>query len=323
VPILASSPRVAHSETEYSQVRGLGRQLSVAGGRFVISYLVSMLAWVLVPAVVMGWTPMVILSGSMAPGILPGDVVLIDPDSSNRSFGAVLAFTLEEGVIVMHRVTEESEPGIYVTKGDANREIDSTPVPEAAVLGQGRLLVPLIGYPKIWVQEGAAFVVAALVGVLLLLARKQRTTLLVAGGLLVGWLAFSATAAFADVSSNTGSSLTAATIQPPTNLSGSCPGGVAVGNPVPVNLTWTASATPGVTEYQVFYDAPLAGGGFNQIGTVTAPQTSFTHNIPSAQVALGEPHTYLVRAVLGPWVSADSAPETVTITEVLLVYSCS
>jgi signal peptidase I len=323
VPLVASSPRIAHRDTEDSQVQGLGRQLSVAVGWFVISYLVSMLAWVLVPAVVMGWAPMVILSGSMAPAILPGDVVLIDPDSSNRLPGAVLAFTLEEGVIVMHRVTEESEPGIYVTKGDANFEVDSTPVPETAVLGEGRLLVPLIGYPKIWVHEGAAFVVAALVGLLLLLARKQRTALLVAGGLLVGWLAFSATAVFADVTSNTGSSLNTATVQPPTNLSGSCSGGIGVGNPVPVDLTWTASPTIGVTEYQIFYDAPPSDGGFAQIGTVTAPQTSFTHTIPDAQVAAGEPHTYVVRAVLGPWVSANSAPETVTITVVLLVYACA
>lgn len=322
MPLVASSPRVAHRDTEDSQVRGLGRQLTVAVGWFVISYLVSMLAWVLVPVVVMGWAPMVILSGSMAPVILPGDVVLIDPDSSYRSPGAVLAFTLEEGVIVMHRVTEQSEPGIYVTKGDANREVDSTPVPEAAVLGQGRLLVPLIGYPKIWIQEGAAFLVAALVGLLLFFVRKERTTLLVAGGLVLGWLVFSATAAFADVSSNTGSSLTAATVQPPTDLSGSCSGGIGVGNPVPVDLTWTASVTPGVTEYQIFY-APPPGGGFSQIGTVTASQTSFTHSIPVAQLALGEPHTYVVRAVLGPWVSADSAPEAVTIKVVVLVYSCS
>ena len=292
-------------------------------GWFATSYLISMLAWVFVPVVVMGWMPTVIISGSMAPAIRPGDVVLIDPGSTNRAAGAVLAFSKEAGSTVVHRVVRTPQPGIYVTKGDANADVDSTPVPEAAVLGHGRLLVPFIGYPKVWVQDNGAPVVAAAFGLLLVAGRKQRTMLVVAGGLLAGWLTFSATAAFADISSNGPSGLGTTTIQPPTNLNGSCPAGVGIGNQMPVNLAWTASATPGVTEYRVLYDAPPAGGGFVQIGTVTAPQTSFTHNIPSGQLAPGQPHSYIVRTALNQWVSADSAPDTVTITAVLFVYVCS
>ena len=321
VALIGSSPPVSHSYRR--RVLGIGPRLMVIGGWFVTSYLVSMLAWVFVPAVVMGWTPMVIVSGSMAPAIRPGDVVLIDPESTNRAPGAVVAFNLEEGQTVMHRVARRPQPGIYVTKGDANLEFDSTPVPEEAVLGQGRLLVPLIGYPKVWVQENGAPVVPLALGLLLVVGRRRRITMVVTGALLAGWLTFSATAAFADVTSSGPSGLGTTTVQPPTNLNASCPGGVGIGSQMPVNLTWTASPTFGVTGYQVLYDAPPAGGGFAQIGTVTAPQTSFTHNIPNGQLAPGQPHTYTVRATLNQWVSANSAPDTVTIATVLLVYVCS
>ena len=147
--------------------------------------------------------------------------------------------------------------------------------------------------------------------------------MMVMAALLAAWLIFSATAAFADVSSSGQSGLGTRTVQPPTNFNGSCQGGIGIGNQVPVNLAWTASPTPGVTGYQIFYDVPPAGGGFSQVGTVTAPQTSFTHTIPSGQLAPGQPHTYIVRAALNQWVSADSAPDAVTITAVLFVYVCS
>ena len=282
-----------------------------------------MLVWVFVPAVVMGWMPTVIVTGSMAPAIRPGDVVLIDPSSTDRAIGAVLAFSMESGPTVVHRVANSPQAGIYVTKGDANAEVDSTPVPETAVIGQGRLLVPFVGYPKIWGQNHGAPVVAAACGLLLVVGRKQRTTMVVVGGLLAGWLTFSATAAFADDTSNGPSGLGTTTVQPPINLNASCPAGIGIGNQMPVNLDWTASMTPGVTGYQVFYDAPPAGGGFVQIGIVTPPETSFTHNIPSGQVAPGQPHTYMVRAAVNQWVSADSVADAITITAVVLTYVCS
>jgi signal peptidase I len=323
VALVASSPRVGRRNHEDHRVLRISHLLTVTFGWFVTSYLVSMLAWVFVPALVMGWMPTVIMSGSMAPAIRPGDVVLIDPNSTSRAAGAVLAFSMREGPTVIHRVARTPQPGIYVTKGDANVDVDSTPVPEAMVLGQGRLLVPFIGYPKVWVQDNGAPMVAAALGLLLVVGRKQRTTMVVAGGLLAGWLTFSATAAFADVRWNGQSGLGTTTVQPPTNLNGSCPAGVGIGNLMPVTLAWTASPTSGVTGYQVLYDAPPADGDFAQIGTVTAPQTSFTHNIPSGQLAPGQPHTYSVRSGLNQWVSADSAPETLTITEVVFVYVCS
>lgn len=320
--LVAAPPGVGRRDPGDRRVLRTSHRLTVSFGWFATASLASMLAWVFVPTVVMGWMPTVIISGSMAPAIRPGDVVLIDPGSTDRAAGAVLAFSKEAGSTVLHRVARTPRPGIYVTKGDANADVDSTPVPEAAVLGQGRLLVPFIGYPKVWVQDKGAPVVAAF-GLLLVVGRKQRTMLVVAGGLTAGWLTISAAAAFADISSVGPSGLGTTTIHPPTGLNGSCPAGIGIGNQVPVKLAWTASATPGVTGYHVLYDTPPAGGGFVQIGTVTAPQTSFTHNIPSGQVAPGQPHSYTIRTASNQWVSADSAPETVTITAVVFAYVCS
>ena len=323
VALVAASPRLGPPQVEARRDRRVGYRLMLACGWFVASYLVSMLAWVLVPAVVMGWTPTVIVSGSMAPAIRPGDVVLIERTSTNRAPGAILAFTLEQGETVLHRVARSPQPGIYVTRGDANPEVDSTPVPEAAVLGQARLVVPLIGYPGVWARDSDRSAIAAGLGLLLVLGRKQRVARLLAIALLAGWLTFSATAAFADVSSSGQSALGTETVQPPTNLNVSCPAGIGVGSQMPVNVSWIASPTPGVSGYQVFYDAPPVGGGFTQIGTTIAAQTSFTHNIPSGQLAPGQPHTYRLRTALNQWVSGDSASDTVTITPVVFVYVCS
>ena len=55
--------------------QGWGQVLRVGAARAVLSMLVSLLIWSLLPAVI-GWTPRVILSGSMEPRIHVGDVIV-------------------------------------------------------------------------------------------------------------------------------------------------------------------------------------------------------------------------------------------------------
>lgn len=323
MPTITSSPPVAVAPQRRSRVRGLGRQLGIAAGWFMISYLLSMLIWVLGPQVVRGWTPLVIVSGSMAPSIQPGDVVLVDPQADEIRPGSVVAFSRDGMTPVLHRILEQRDDGTYTTKGDANLSPDSTPVAAEEMLGQGRLIVPNIGFPKLWIQHGAGFLLFPAVGALFYLLRRRRLAFFIVAGSMVGWFMFSATAAFADETLNTGSSASTVTLQAPSNLAASCTSGTAVGSPVPIDLGWTASVTPQVANYEIWYDAPPVGGGFVQVGTVSAPQTTFTHTIPAGDVAVGMPHTYVVRGVVGSFSSPDSAPATVTITVVLLVYVCS
>lgn len=45
--------------------------------------------------------------------------------------------------------------GSYVTRGDANRQPDSTLLRLEQVVGVGRMLVPLVGLPLVWYWAGA------------------------------------------------------------------------------------------------------------------------------------------------------------------------
>lgn len=117
--------------------------------------LASLIAWALVP-VVLGWTPTVITSGSMAPAIQPGDVVVTAPhDGDGLASGQVVVFRdpAEPDRLVTHRVVAELDNG-YRTRGDANRTADSTPVPAGHVEGTARALVPLLGTPLLWARQG-------------------------------------------------------------------------------------------------------------------------------------------------------------------------
>ena len=72
----------------------------------------------------MGYKPFIVLSGSMEPTILTGDLVLtkeVVPDRINK--GDIIAFRVEGNTMVTHRVTDivrENNSISFLTKGDAN-----------------------------------------------------------------------------------------------------------------------------------------------------------------------------------------------------------
>jgi pyruvate dehydrogenase E2 component (dihydrolipoamide acetyltransferase) len=109
------------------------------------------------PAIGLGWTSVVITSGSMSPLISAGDVVLASPhDGQGLGPGTVVIFTdpARPGLLT-HRIESVNPDGSYVTSGDANRQPDSTPLRPEQVVGVGRLLVPLVGLPLVWYWAGA------------------------------------------------------------------------------------------------------------------------------------------------------------------------
>jgi signal peptidase I len=135
------------------------RWLLIGGSLACWMYLYLMfwlLLWVLVTRILFGWVPVVISTGSMSPTINPGDVVmLVDPPSEKLRPGAVITFEgpTENRSLVTHRV-HGLEDDFYLTKGDANPLPDSTPVKPSDVQGVGRLLVPMVGLPRTWLQFG-------------------------------------------------------------------------------------------------------------------------------------------------------------------------
>lgn len=119
-------------------------------GLFVVYTALFLVVFALVPLVT-GWRANVIMSSSMHPTILAGDVVVVGPhDGLDLGVGTVITFENSRGTLVTHRIVGLREGGRYATRGDANHVADPEPVHPDQILGVGRILVPMIGKPVQW-----------------------------------------------------------------------------------------------------------------------------------------------------------------------------
>jgi signal peptidase I len=130
-------------------LRELLRGLATA---FIATHL-SLLFWSMAP-LVMGWTPTVIISGSMEPAVHVGDVVYYAPaDVATITDGRMILVKLDDGRLLSHRLHSRNEDGTLSTKGDANPDVDGTAVRPEQVRGVARLIVPHIGKVALWGPE--------------------------------------------------------------------------------------------------------------------------------------------------------------------------
>lgn len=193
-----------------------------------------LVAWLVVPVLATSWQPLVVTSGSMAPGIRPGDVVFVDPDRRAVDPGQVVTFEhpTTAGLLVTHRTRRQLEDGRWITAGDANDSDDSTPVAPDQIVGVARLLVPGVGLPLHWLTTTrAAYVTTTPVG---------------------------------------GNSWTAATVAPATSLSATP--GCALTLPRVV-LSWTPPGAGPATGQQV-RRAATAAGPFTTVATLPSASTA-------------------------------------------------
>lgn len=159
---MTAPPQTQRAAT--SQAAWSGRLL--AGARFgALLYLfvvAGLLLGTLVPAVVVRWQPLAVVSGSMQPAIRSGAMVLVEPATPDRFYDhpTVVAYPdpARPERLVTHRVVAASTDGTgavsYTTKGDANRVPDSDAVPHEAVIGSVRMVVPFVGLPALWLRHG-------------------------------------------------------------------------------------------------------------------------------------------------------------------------
>lgn len=137
--------------------RDAGITLAELLASFYLWLVLWLVAWAAVPALLLGWQPVLITSGSMGPTISPGDVVLLSepPADEVLETGAVITYRDpgRSGGLITHRIDGVREDGMYRTRGDANERPDSTPVAHADVVGVGRLLVPVVGLPVQWLRS--------------------------------------------------------------------------------------------------------------------------------------------------------------------------
>lgn len=122
--------------------------------------------------VAFGWGSQIVLTGSMRPGIAPGDLVvsapvapaLVRPGPPGQV--VVVDNPARPGTRLVHRVVRRNADGSFTTKGDANPSEDSAAVPEKNVRGMARLRTPKVGLPMLWLHEGRRVPVLAVFAVL-------------------------------------------------------------------------------------------------------------------------------------------------------------
>lgn len=117
--------------------------------------LMSMLVvWTVLP-VLWGWSPYVVHSGSMAPAVAVGDVLVAMPSAVEPKVGSIVIVDdpAQPGRLISHRVDRVQEDGTLVTKGDANAAADFPAVDRSQVVGMARLRVPFVGLPQQWMAH--------------------------------------------------------------------------------------------------------------------------------------------------------------------------
>jgi len=106
----------------------------------------------------LGFTPSVIASGSMAPTLNPGDIaIIISVPSQTIRIGDIIQYYTAD-MMVIHRVTDTYTAGgtsWFITKGDANTEPDD-PVNQNQVIGKSVFTIPQLGWVSVAFKDLAA-----------------------------------------------------------------------------------------------------------------------------------------------------------------------
>ncbi len=140
-----------------------------------LATLVLLALWAALPAL-LGWQPTTVSSGSMMPRLHVGDVAVARPLSGPPALQQVLLFADPDHPerLRLHRFVAVDSDGRLVTRGDANKEDDSSTVSLAAVRGVAVLRVPSVALPVVWLREGRWVELGLVAGALVLVLAGSR-----------------------------------------------------------------------------------------------------------------------------------------------------
>ena len=97
--------------------------------------------------------PVVILSGSMEPVIPTGSICLISGADRRGVPGRIVAYELQDHLVV-HRISSGASDGqTFITKGDSNNTADPAPVSADQIRGNVIGAVPYLGYVVLFLSD--------------------------------------------------------------------------------------------------------------------------------------------------------------------------
>ena len=126
----------------------------------------ALTAAALVVPPLLGYQSMAVLSGSMEPKIGVGAIVYAkEVDVAELETDDIITYRLTGNTMVTHRIVEiDSEQKCFITKGDANDVVDTSPVTYEQVVGRVDFHLPLLGYVSMYIKTPLG--IAAACGIL-------------------------------------------------------------------------------------------------------------------------------------------------------------
>ncbi len=120
----------------------------------VLTTLIIAIGGIILALYIFRIVPYVILSGSMEPKIKTGSLCFINKKTSIKDIKEkdIIAFKLNDGTLVTHRVKDITKDGI-ITKGDNNKRADSSLVTEHNFVGKNIFWIPKLGYAVVAFQS--------------------------------------------------------------------------------------------------------------------------------------------------------------------------
>lgn len=121
----------------------------------VMIILVILVALPMVVPRVIGYEMYGVLSGSMEPTFPVGSVVYVKPsEPSEIQVQDAITFRIGEDVVATHRVIEIDEQAqSFVTKGDANKDKDLSPIKFDRLIGKAVFCIPYLGSFSQFIQS--------------------------------------------------------------------------------------------------------------------------------------------------------------------------
>ena len=138
----------------------------------IVVILVVLSAVFLMGSRLLGYQCYTVISGSMQPKYMVGDLIYVkEVDVNTIKVGDDITFILNEDLVVAtHRVVRiDAENQRFYTKGDANEIEDSEPVHFNNVIGVPQFSIPKLGYVSDFVQNPPGMYITIGVGIILIL----------------------------------------------------------------------------------------------------------------------------------------------------------
>ena len=135
----------------------------------ILSYILIIIYALICGPILVGYYPLVILTGSMEPSFKTGSVIYYQKvQESELKVGDAITFYTVDNEIVTHRIVSIND-GLFETKGDANNVSDLNKVRYSDILGRDlNISIIYIGFFINFINNYLIYSISAVVLILLL-----------------------------------------------------------------------------------------------------------------------------------------------------------